>query len=138
MRRSTPPATGEVRAPLVVTGPVDPRATDLLERCDRLARLAEQRLTLAPAASPARERARRLRDHLDGFVRPRAADIDAPLLVVLLGPTGAGKSSLLNTIAGASVSRAGALRPTTREAVLYASDVDAKRILSSGRLGLVA
>ena len=121
-----------------MTAPVDPRATDLIERCDRLARLAEQRLALAPAGSPARERARQLRDHLDGFVRPRAADIDAPLLVVLLGPTGAGKSSLLNTIAGAPVSQAGVLRPTTREAVLYASDADAKRILSSGRLGLVA
>jgi len=117
---------------------VDPVASDLIERADRLAGLAEQRLQLAPANASALERARQLRDHLEGFVRPRAADLDAPLLVLLLGPTGAGKSSLLNTIAGAEVSRAGVLRPTTREAVLYASDGDAERILSGARLGLIA
>ncbi len=113
---------------------MDPTATDLIERSDRLAELAEERLALAPANPGARERARQLRDHLEGFVRPRAADLEAPLLVLLLGPTGAGKSSLLNTIAGAEVSRAGVLRPTTREAILYASESDAKQILSSARL----
>ena len=86
----------------------------------------------------AEARARQLHDHLEGFVRPRLADIDAPLLVMLLGPTGAGKSSLLNTIAGAEVSKAGVLRPTTTDAVLYASVSDADRILASGRLGVVA
>jgi energy-coupling factor transporter ATP-binding protein EcfA2 len=117
---------------------VDPAASDLIERSDRLADLAEQRLALAPANPAAHERARQLRDHLDGFVRPRAADLDAPLLVLLLGPTGAGKSSLLNTIAGAEVSRAGVLRPTTREAILYASESDAKKILSGARLRLAS
>ena len=117
---------------------VDPAASDLIERSDRLADLAEQRLALAPANPAAHERARQLRDHLEGFVRPRAADLDAPLLVLLLGPTGAGKSSLLNTIAGAEVSRAGVLRPTTREAVLYASESDAKKILSGARLRLAS
>ena len=116
---------------------MDDPAADLIERCERLAHLAEQRLALAPGSHGAAERARQLRDHLEGFVRPRAADLDAPLLVLLLGPTGAGKSSLLNTIAGAEVSPAGVLRPTTREAVLYASATDAPRILASGRLGLV-
>ena len=111
---------------------------DLTERCDLLAALAERRLALAAASQPARERARQLVDHLRGFVRPRIADIDAPLLVLLLGPTGAGKSSLLNTIAGAAVSPASALRPTTREAILYATEADAKSIRASGRLGLVA
>src|SRR5437773_1020396 len=117
---------------------VDPVAADLIERSERLADLAQQRLGLAPTSSPARERARQLRDHLEGFVRPRAADIEAPLIVLLLGPTGAGKSSLLNTIAGAEVSKAGVLRPTTREAVLYASESDAKHILSGDRLRLIA
>jgi energy-coupling factor transporter ATP-binding protein EcfA2 len=108
-------------------------STELIERCDRLAGLADRRLAFSTANPAAAARARQLRDHLDGFVRPRVADIDAPLLVLLLGPTGAGKSSLLNTIAGAEVSKAGVLRPTTRDAVVYASEGDSDRILSSGR-----
>jgi energy-coupling factor transporter ATP-binding protein EcfA2 len=113
-------------------------ATDLIERTDRLVDLAEQRSALAPPNPAALDRARQLRDHLDGFVRPRAADLDAPLLVLLLGPTGAGKSSLLNTIAGAAVSAAGVLRPTTREAILYASEGDATQILAGTRLRRIA
>ena len=113
-------------------------STELIERCDRLARLAERRLAF-PTANPAADaRARQLHDHLDGFVRPRVADIDAPLLVLLLGPTGAGKSSLLNTIAGAQVSEAGVLRPTTKDAVWYGSEGDWHRILASGRLAAIA
>lgn len=113
-------------------------STELLERCDRLGDLADRRLAF-PTASPAADaRARQLHDHIDGFVRPRAADVDAPLLVLLLGPTGAGKSSLLNTIAGAEVSKAGVLRPTTKDAVMYASEADSHRILASGRLAAIA
>ena len=110
----------------------------LLTQCDRLAALAARRLTLGTANPAAEARARQLRDHLVGFVRPRVADIDAPLLVLILGPTGAGKSSLLNTIAGAEVSKAGVLRPTTKDAVVYASESDAQRILASGRLAAIA
>jgi len=111
---------------------------ELVQQCDRLSALAERRLSLPTRNQAADARARQLRDHLDGFVRPRAADIDAPLLVLLLGPTGAGKSSLLNTIAGAEVSKAGVLRPTTKDAILYASEADSRRILDSGRLRAVA
>ena len=113
-------------------------STELIERCDRLAELADRRLALPTANPAAGARARQLHDHLDGFVRPRVADIDAPLLVLLLGPTGAGKSSLLNTIAGAEVSKVGVLRPTTREAILYASESDSRRILGSGRLAAIS
>src|SRR5438874_3660085 len=109
-------------------------SSDLVARSRRLAELAQRRLTLGPRAPSARERALQLRDHLEGFVTPRAADIDAPLLVVLIGPTGAGKSSILNAIANAAVSRTGALRPTTREAVLYAEPQDAQRLRTEGRL----
>ena len=111
---------------------------ELIEQCDRLVALAERRLALPTASPTAEARARQLHDHLEGFVRPRLADIDAPLLVLLLGPTGAGKSSLLNTIAGAEVSKVGVLRPTTSDAVLYASESDTDRIVASGRLGAIA
>ena len=113
-------------------------ASDLTARCDRLAALAGQRLRFETANAAAEARARQLHDHLAGFIRPRVADIDAPLLVLLIGPTGAGKSSLLNTIAGTEVSKAGVLRPTTKDAVLYASETDAKLILASGRLAAIA
>ncbi|MEO8744226.1 MAG: GTPase [Candidatus Dormibacter sp.] len=113
-------------------------STELIERCDRLAALADRRLAFPPANPAADARARQLHDHLVGFVRPRLADIEAPLLVLLLGPTGAGKSSLLNTIAGGEVSKAGVLRPTTKDAVLYASESDSRRILASGRLASIA
>ena len=113
-------------------------STELIERCDRLAALAARRLAFPTANPAASARARQLHDHLDGFVRPRVADIDAPLLVLLLGPTGAGKSSLMNTIADAEVSKVGVLRPTTKDAVLYASEGDSHRILASGRLSAIA
>jgi len=113
-------------------------SSELVERSDRLAALAARRLALPIENAAAAARARQLHDHLEGFVRPRLADLDAPLLVLLVGPTGAGKSSLLNTIAGAEVSKAGVLRPTTRDAVVYASEADAQRILGSGRLAIVA
>ena len=113
-------------------------SSELIERCDRLAALADRRLALPTANFAAAARARQLHDHLYGFVRPRLSDIDAPLLVLLVGPTGAGKSSLLNTIAGAEVSKVGVLRPTTRDAVLFASESDSRRILASGRLAVIA
>jgi len=113
-------------------------STELIEQCDRLVALADRRLEFPTANRAAEGRARQLHDHLEGFVRPRLADIDAPLLVLLLGPTGAGKSSLMNTIAGAEVSKVGVLRPTTTDSVLYASESDVDRIVASGRLAGVA
>jgi GTPase SAR1 family protein len=46
-------------------------------------------------------------------VRRRRALVDKVTVVGLLGGTGAGKSSLLNALAGDEVSAAGAMRPTT-------------------------
>jgi energy-coupling factor transporter ATP-binding protein EcfA2 len=44
--------------------------------------------------------------------------MDAPLLMVVGGSTGAGKSTLVNSLVGAPVSASGVLRPTTRAPVL--------------------
>ncbi len=55
---------------------------------------------------------------LDDYLIPRLMQQDAPLLVVIGGSTGAGKSTLVNTLVGEEVSRAGVLRPTTRSPVL--------------------
>jgi hypothetical protein len=44
--------------------------------------------------------------------------MEAPLLMVVGGSTGAGKSTLVNSLVGSPVSPAGVLRPTTRSPVL--------------------
>ncbi len=68
------------------------------------------------------EDARGRRDELvaqiDDYLLPRLRSMDAPLLMVVGGSTGAGKSTLVNSLVGASVSPAGVLRPTTRAPVL--------------------
>lgn len=55
---------------------------------------------------------------LDDYILPRLNNLDAPLLAVVGGSTGAGKSTLVNSLAQDVVSRAGVLRPTTRASVL--------------------
>jgi energy-coupling factor transporter ATP-binding protein EcfA2 len=90
----------------------------LRDLVDRLEALSVRRLATHPRTEAAAARARQLADHLSGHVRVRAASLDAPLLVVLVGPTGAGKSTLFNTIAGRAVSETGVIRPTTRVAVV--------------------
>jgi energy-coupling factor transporter ATP-binding protein EcfA2 len=57
-------------------------------------------------------------DQIDDYLLPRLRQMDAPLLMVVGGSTGAGKSTLVNSLVGAQVSAAGVLRPTTRAPVL--------------------
>ena len=110
----------------------------LAEQAQLIAGLAERRWDLlAEDDDPgARSRARQLREHVRTYVLPRVAAVELPLIVVLLGPTGAGKSTLMNTLARAPVSRTGVLRPTTREAVLLATDPDAQALLRSALAGM--
>jgi hypothetical protein len=49
-----------------------------------------------------------------------ALDVERPLLVIMLmGGTGVGKSTLLNALAGGAVAQASFARPTTRDPVVY-------------------
>ncbi|MGI8999725.1 MAG: dynamin family protein [Candidatus Limnocylindria bacterium] len=77
-------------------------------------------------------RAERLRRHVDDYLQPRARDAEAPLVVVLLGSTGSGKSSLFNALVGRAVSPSGALRPTTRRPVVLVHPKDASVDLLPG------
>ena len=101
--------------------------TALVALAERIAALASERAPETVIADGARHRMRQLGDHLTSHVLPRARSLDAPLIVLMIGPTGAGKSSLVNGIAGRAVSRTGVLRPTTRElvAVVHPDDRDA-------------
>ena len=108
-------------------------AQDIATRAARIAELAERRWSLPADTPDARERARQLRDHVTTYVLPRIASLETPLVVVLLGPTGAGKSSLMNALAGEAVSPSGVLRPTTRVAIVVATETDA-RLLAEGPL----
>jgi hypothetical protein len=68
--------------------------------------------------------ARAVRDQIDDYLLPRLGDLDAPLLTVVGGSTGAGKSTLVNSLVGSPVTTAGVLRPTTRAPVLVCARSD--------------
>jgi len=105
-----------------MTPPLDRAPSGVAAAASRLAALAVERAESlgSHASEDAGRRSRQLRDHLVGHVLPRATSLDAPLLVLIFGPTGAGKSSLLNALAGFGASEVGVLRPTTREVVVLA------------------
>ncbi|MBH0009963.1 dynamin family protein [Salinibacterium sp. SWN1162] len=62
---------------------------------------------------------------IDDYIRPRLADLDAPLLAVVGGSTGSGKSTIVNALLGVATTRAGVIRPTTRQPILVHAPVDA-------------
>lgn len=83
-----------------------------------------------PLQIPDVESARRSRaemiDQLEDYVLPRLIQIEAPLLTVVGGSTGAGKSTLVNSLVGERVTEPGVLRPTTRSPVLVYNPDDSE------------
>ncbi|MFD1113960.1 GTPase family protein [Sphaerisporangium aureirubrum] len=80
-------------------------------------------LAIGDVASHRRD-LRELRGQLDDYLLPRVAAMDAPLLAVVGGSTGAGKSTLVNSLARADITEPGVLRPTTLAPTLVASPAD--------------
>ncbi|MFE3073811.1 dynamin family protein [Streptomyces sp. NPDC059247] len=88
-------------------------------------RVAAVRLPLPLPGSPrARQTRAELLAQLDDYLVPRLKDPEAPLLAVVGGSTGAGKSTLVNSLVGRRVSESGVLRPTTRTPVLVCHPED--------------
>ncbi|MFD6138625.1 ABC transporter [Promicromonospora sp. NPDC060271] len=113
------------------------------------ARLGALRLPLETSGvGAARTDLRRATDQLDDYLLPRLRSQKAPLLVVVGGSTGAGKSTLVNSVLGELVTQPGVLRPTTKAPVLVHHPLDARwfstdrvlpgmaRVTTSGGAGL--
>lgn len=80
----------------------------------------------APDADQARTTRDEVADQMSDYILPRLVQLDAPLLAVVGGSTGAGKSTLVNSIVGSAVTPAGILRPTTRSPMLIHHPDDAE------------
>lgn len=65
-------------------------------------------------------------NQLDDYILPRYAALDAPLLAVVGGSTGAGKSAIVNSLIGETVSSSSAIRPTTRRPLLVHAPEDSE------------
>lgn len=102
------------------------RSEGLLEALRELRRHLDRDLfPLATGDAETDRRAlRELTGQLDDYLIPRLSAIDAPLLAVVGGSTGAGKSTLVNSVVGADVSEPGVLRPTTLAPTLVTSPAD--------------
>lgn len=85
----------------------------------------------------AEARRREVLDQLDDHLLPRLRELSAPAVVVVAGSTGAGKSTLVNSLLGTEVSPAGVLRPTTRRPVLVHHPDDAELLTEHPLMAIV-
>ncbi len=110
-------------------GPASDEPTDELVAALGALDTALDRLPLRlhlPGVDEARSVGVELSDQITDYLLPRITRLDAPLLAVLGGSTGSGKSTITNSLVRADVSPAGVLRPTTRAPVLicHPDDLD--------------
>lgn len=63
----------------------------------------------------------RLARSIRSYLIPRISGDEVPLTVVFAGPTGSGKSTLVNSLSGIDISETGPVRPTTTGPVVLAS-----------------
>jgi hypothetical protein len=119
-----------------------PTSVDTTALQAALARLAELVAAAVPRApgpgDQSQDRRRRLAWQLDDYLRPRVRDLEAPLVCILLGSTGAGKSSLLNGLARDQVSPSGVVRPTTMRPVVLLAPGQTDAFMAGRVLGALA
>ena len=92
------------------------RLVDAFRTLDSTIQVAQFPLPLDGAAS-LRSLSESITHQVRDYLLPRATRLDAPLLAVVGGSTGAGKSTLVNSLLRAQVTRPGVLRPTTKSAM---------------------
>ncbi|MFI6631749.1 dynamin family protein [Nonomuraea fuscirosea] len=88
-----------------------------------------------PGSEEAKRTQADLLAQLDNYVLPRIKTRTAPALIVIAGSTGAGKSTLVNSLAEKNVSRTGVRRPTTGTPVLACHPEDHKWFAEGELLG---
>ncbi len=111
------PAGGRPRRELPLPEPVSAALTEALNQL----RVAVKGLHFGldvPGSDEARKAQAAVLAQLDDYVIPRVHLSTAPALIVVAGSTGAGKSTLVNTLAAQKVTATGVRRPTTATPVL--------------------
>jgi hypothetical protein len=113
---------------------VDPEARDGAALDALAGTLATLRFELSGSEAPTLRRRAEATARMLRATVTRAADPDAPLLVVVAGGTGAGKSTTVNSLALGRVAATGVIRPTTHAPVLVANPADEARLAGSSVL----
>ena len=80
---------------------------------------------VAPHSESGREASEDIVHQLEDYILPRYAVLEAPLLGVIGGSTGSGKSLLVNSLIREHVAESSAIRPTTRRPLLVHSPREA-------------